>query len=162
MIEADGLTKRFRVHRKDPGFVGSLRSMFRRETVEKLAVRDVSFRVGEGEIVGLIGANGAGKTTLVKMLAGIVHPTSAATARVLGFDPWERDDALPPPDRADHGPEGPALVGPARRGLLPAAAGDLPDPEREVPRDARRADRRCSASAASSTSRCAASRSASG
>ena len=93
MIEADGLTKRFRVHRKDPGFWGSVRSLFRREWVEKLAVRDVTLRVGEGEIVGLIGANGAGKTTLVKMLAGIVHPTSGR-ARVLGFDPWGRDDAF--------------------------------------------------------------------
>jgi ABC-2 type transport system ATP-binding protein len=93
MIEADRLTKTFRVPRKDPGFLGSLRSLFHREVVEKPAVREASLRVGEGEIVGLIGANGAGKTTLVKMLAGIVHPTSGR-ARVLGFDPWSRDDAF--------------------------------------------------------------------
>ena len=91
MIEVEHLSKSYRVPRKDPGFLGSVRSLFRRETTEKQAVRDVTFRVDEGEIVGLIGANGAGKTTLVKMLAGIVHPT-AGKARVLGFDPWARDD----------------------------------------------------------------------
>ncbi|MCC7138871.1 MAG: ATP-binding cassette domain-containing protein [Planctomycetes bacterium] len=91
MIEVEHLRKTFRVPRKQPGFLGSLRSLFRRETVEVRAVEDVSFRVGEGEIVGLLGANGAGKTTIVKMLAGIVHPTGGS-ARVLGFDPWQRDD----------------------------------------------------------------------
>ena len=91
MIEVERLSKTFRVPRKDPGFRGSLRALFHREYVVKAAVRDVSFRVGEGEIVGLIGANGAGKTTLVKMLAGIVHK-SGGEARVLGFDPWRRDD----------------------------------------------------------------------
>jgi len=91
MIEVERLSKTFFVHRKEPGLWGSVRSLFRREKVEKRAVRDVSFRVGEGEIVGLVGANGAGKTTLVKMLAGIIHP-SAGGARVLGHTPWERDD----------------------------------------------------------------------
>ena len=91
MIEVEHLRKTFRVPRKQPGLLGSLRSLFRRETVEVRAVEDVSFRVGEGEIVGLLGANGAGKTTIVKMLAGIVHPTGGS-ARVLGFDPWQRDD----------------------------------------------------------------------
>ena len=91
MIEVEHLRKTFRVPRKQPGFLGSLRSLFRRETVEVRAVEDVSFRVGEGEIVALLGANGAGKTTIVKMLAGIVHPTGGS-ARVLGFDPWQRDD----------------------------------------------------------------------
>jgi len=91
MIEVDGLSKTFHVHKKAPGLMGSLKSLFRRETVAKEAVRGVSLRVHEGEIVGLVGANGAGKTTLVKMLAGIIHPT-AGSARVLGFVPWERDN----------------------------------------------------------------------
>ncbi|MBI4564183.1 MAG: ATP-binding cassette domain-containing protein [Planctomycetes bacterium] len=91
MIEADRLCKTFLVHRKRPGLWGSIRSLVRRERMEKRAVRDVSFRVEEGEIVGLVGANGAGKTTIVKMLAGVIHPTSGE-ARVLGFRPWERDN----------------------------------------------------------------------
>ncbi len=91
MIEVDRLAKTFTAHRKEPGFKGSLKALFRREAVVKEAVRGVTFRVGEGEIVGLVGANGAGKTTLVKMLAGIIHPTSG-DARVLGFRPWERDN----------------------------------------------------------------------
>ena len=86
MIEVDGLSKTFVVHKKAPGLMGSLKSLFVREKVEKQAVNGVSFRVDEGEIVGLVGANGAGKTTLVKMLAGIIHPT-AGNATVLGHKP---------------------------------------------------------------------------
>lgn len=93
MIEVTQLSKSFFVHRKAPGFWGSAKSLIHRTKVEKRAVRDVSFNVGEGEIIGLIGANGAGKTTLVKMLAGIIHPT-AGDARVLGYRPWERDNRL--------------------------------------------------------------------
>ncbi len=93
MIQVEALSKTYRVPRKAPGFKGSVKGLFRREWIEKHAVREVSFRVDEGEIVGLIGANGAGKTTLVKMLAGIIVPT-AGKARVLGFDPWDREDAF--------------------------------------------------------------------
>ncbi len=91
MIEVDGLSKTFRVHKKAPGFRASVRALFRRNWTEKAAVRDVSFRIDEGEIVGLVGANGAGKTTLVKMLSGVIHPSSG-DAHVLGYRPWERDD----------------------------------------------------------------------
>src|SRR5436190_18240184 len=89
MIEVEKISKTFTVHKKEPGLKASLKSLFVRERVEKHAVKEVSFRIEEGEIVGVVGANGAGKTTLVKMLAGIIHPTSGE-ARVLGFRPWER------------------------------------------------------------------------
>src|SRR5262245_30528790 len=91
MIEANGLAKTFRVAKKEPGLRGSLKALVRRRYVTKEAVRPATFRVEEGEIVGLVGPNGAGKTTLVKMLAGIIHPTGG-DARVLGFRPWERDN----------------------------------------------------------------------
>jgi ABC-2 type transport system ATP-binding protein len=91
VIQVDQLSKTFHVHKKAPGLLGSVRSLFRRETIEKHAVRGVDFQVDEGEIVGLVGANGAGKTTLVKMLSGIIHPTGG-DASVLGYRPWERHD----------------------------------------------------------------------
>ncbi|MDX1501807.1 MAG: ATP-binding cassette domain-containing protein [Thermoanaerobaculia bacterium] len=91
MIEARELSKTFFVHRKAPGLLASVRSLVRREKVAKEAVKRISFEVGEGEVVGLVGANGAGKTTVVKMLAGVIHPTSGE-ARVLGYVPWRRDN----------------------------------------------------------------------
>jgi len=93
MIQVENLSKSFVVHQKKPGLAASVRSLFRRDKIEKHAVREVSFKIGEGEIVGLVGPNGAGKTTLVKMLAGIIHPTSGE-ARVLGYKPWKRDNRL--------------------------------------------------------------------
>ena len=91
VIHVQNLTKSFHVHRKDPGFWPSVRSLFRRTQIEKKALRGVSLEVAEGEILGLVGPNGAGKTTLVKILAGIIHPT-AGTAQVLGYEPWKRAD----------------------------------------------------------------------
>lgn len=93
MIEVKNLRKVFRIHQKPPGLLASIRSLFHRQYVDKVAVAGADFSVGEGEIVGMIGANGAGKTTLVKMLSGIVHPTSGE-ARVLGYNPWEKHNDL--------------------------------------------------------------------
>ncbi len=67
--------------------------MFHREKLYKQALKDFSFTVSEGEILGLIGANGAGKTTLIKLLSGILYPTEGG-AEVLGFTPWERKNAF--------------------------------------------------------------------
>ncbi len=91
VIEVNGLSKSFRTYRKKPGFKGALSGLFRREYLETTAVRDVRFSVEEGELVGFLGPNGAGKTTTLKMLSGLLYPTSGS-ARVLGYVPWERDD----------------------------------------------------------------------
>src|SRR4051794_28804426 len=89
-IQAESLTKTFRYHRKTPGLRGSIASLFRRERLEKTAVSDVSFRIGHGEIVGFLGPNGAGKTTTLKMLCGLLYPTSGQ-AQVLGHVPSRRE-----------------------------------------------------------------------
>lgn len=91
MIKARGLAKTFRVHKKEAGLKGSLRSLFAREWATVHALKGADLDVEAGEIVGLVGANGAGKTTLVKALAGILHPTGG-TAEVLGHVPWKRHD----------------------------------------------------------------------
>jgi ABC-2 type transport system ATP-binding protein len=91
LIEVQALTKAFRTYKKEPGFRGALRGLFRRRYQQTLAVDHVSFSVEEGELVGFLGPNGAGKTTTLKMLSGLLHPT-AGSARVLGFVPWERQD----------------------------------------------------------------------
>src|SRR5947207_8687098 len=91
VIEVQGLTKSFRTYKKKPGLGGALKGLFHREHQITLAVKDVSFSIEEGELVGFLGPNGAGKTTTLKMLAGLLYPTSGS-ARVLGYIPWERAD----------------------------------------------------------------------
>ncbi|HXH32183.1 MAG TPA: ATP-binding cassette domain-containing protein [Bacteriovoracaceae bacterium] len=91
MIQVRALKKTFTSTVKEPGLKGSLHGLFRRKTIFKDALKSIDLEIKQGEIVGLIGANGAGKTTLVKILAGIVHPTSG-TATVMGFKPWERSN----------------------------------------------------------------------
>jgi ABC-2 type transport system ATP-binding protein len=90
-IEVNGLTKTFRTYKKQPGFGGAVRGLFRRQYEQTVAVKDVRFQIESGELVGFLGPNGAGKTTTLKMLAGLLYPTSG-DARVLGYVPWQRED----------------------------------------------------------------------
>ncbi len=89
IIEVENLTKIYRTTKKKPGIGGAIEAMFKREFSEVRAVDGVSFKINEGELVGFLGPNGAGKTTTLKMLAGILYPTTG-TANVMGFVPWER------------------------------------------------------------------------
>ncbi len=93
MIEARNLKKTYRVVQKQTGLAGSLRGLFHREYREVKAVGGVSFTIEPGEMVAFLGPNGAGKTTTLKMLSGLIHPTSGE-ARVLDHVPWNREDAF--------------------------------------------------------------------
>jgi ABC-2 type transport system ATP-binding protein len=91
-IEVNNLTRAFRTYKKQPGFSGAVKGLFHRQYEQTLAVNDVSFKIEPGELVGFLGPNGAGKTTTLKMLAGLLYPTSGQ-ASVLGHTPWDRHDA---------------------------------------------------------------------
>ncbi|HEV7866613.1 MAG TPA: ABC transporter ATP-binding protein [Chthoniobacteraceae bacterium] len=92
-IETKGLTKVYRTYKKAPGLWGAIKGLGHREYQDVRAVDDVSFSIEEGEFVGFLGPNGAGKTTVLKMLSGLLNPTSGS-AKVLGFVPWERKDEM--------------------------------------------------------------------
>ncbi|OGG05100.1 ABC transporter [Candidatus Gottesmanbacteria bacterium RBG_16_52_11] len=89
IITVSHLRKYYRIHKKEPGFTGSLRSLFHRKYENVRAVNDISFTIGEKELVGFIGPNGAGKTTTLKCLSGLLYPTDG-TVSVLGFTPSDR------------------------------------------------------------------------
>lgn len=91
VIEVNNLTKTFRTYKKQPGFSGAIKGLFRRQYEQTFAVSEVNFKIEPGELVGFLGPNGAGKTTTLKMLAGLLYPTNGG-AKVLGYTPWERDD----------------------------------------------------------------------
>ncbi|MBP3964283.1 ABC transporter ATP-binding protein [Paenibacillus lignilyticus] len=86
-LQTQGLSKSFAVKRKDAGLSGSIRSLFRPQWEEKVAVRQIDLTVARGERVAFLGPNGAGKSTTIKMLTGILHPSSGE-AQVLGLTPW--------------------------------------------------------------------------
>lgn len=86
MIKVKNLTKEFVKYEKEKGLKGMLKAFFNAKKVIKKAVDDISFDIKEGEIIGYIGANGAGKSTTIKMLTGILHPTSGQIL-IDGLDP---------------------------------------------------------------------------
>lgn len=90
VVAVHQLSRHFEVAERDPGVVSALRSIVRRRTRTVRAVEAVTFDIAAGEVVGFLGPNGAGKTTTIKMLAGLLHPTSG-TVSALGHTPWRRD-----------------------------------------------------------------------
>lgn len=90
IIQIDQLTKSYRVYQKKEGLLESVRGLFHRDYKTIEAVRGISLRVEPGEFVAFLGPNGAGKTTTLKLLSGVIYPSSG-TASVMGFVPWKRD-----------------------------------------------------------------------
>lgn len=89
IINAKELSKIYRISEKQPGLAGTLRHLLQRKHREITAVNQVSFSIEPGEIVGFLGPNGAGKTTTLKMLTGLIHPSSGELS-VAGYKPWQR------------------------------------------------------------------------
>ena len=89
IIEVRDLEKSYRVYKKREGLGDSIRGLFRREYSDVHAVRGINLDVQQGEFVAFLGPNGAGKTTTLKLLSGVINPTSGS-ASVMGFVPWQR------------------------------------------------------------------------
>ena len=88
-ILVEALSKTYRIAERDPGLLGAVRGLVRRRWRAIEALADVSFTVGRGELVGLIGPNGAGKSTTIKILSGILDPTSGR-CEIDGLTPWRQ------------------------------------------------------------------------
>lgn len=89
-IFTHNLAKKYWFYEKKPGFIGSLKNLFSGQKIFVEAVRGINLEADIGEIIGFIGPNGAGKTTTLKMLSGILYPTSGEV-RVMGFVPYNRE-----------------------------------------------------------------------
>ena len=92
IIQLDKLTKTYQVYQKQEGFLSSIKGLFHRQYKTVEAVRGIDLTVDQGEFVAFLGPNGAGKTTTLKLLSGVINPTSGS-ATVMGHVPWHRDNA---------------------------------------------------------------------
>src|SRR5512139_2414055 len=93
VVHIQNLRKVYSVSQQETGARAAVRGLLRRQKIEVPAVDDISFNLAPGEIVGFLGPNGAGKTTTLKMLSGLLYPSSGE-ASVLGFIPWKREKAF--------------------------------------------------------------------
>ena len=88
-IEVNNLTKYFKIFKRTPGLKGAIKSFINRKYENCYAVKNCSLNIEKGEIIGILGENGAGKTTLMKMMVGLLHPSSGSVT-IDGHIPWER------------------------------------------------------------------------
>jgi ABC-2 type transport system ATP-binding protein len=91
IIEIENLRKDYRVYSKKEGLLSAVRGLFHREFKKVEAVAGIDLQVNPGEFVAFLGPNGAGKTTTLKLLSGVITPTSGS-CRVMGFTPWKREN----------------------------------------------------------------------
>ena len=90
LIQVNNLSKSFKIFKRKPGIKGALKSFLKRDYHLFHALTNINLNVSEGEILGILGENGAGKTTLIKLIIGLLHPTSGQIS-VNGYVPWERN-----------------------------------------------------------------------
>ena len=88
-IQVNELSKHFKMFKREAGLSGAFRSFFNRKYETFHALKDISVQIEDGEILGILGENGAGKTTLIKLLVGLLHPSSGEV-NINGFTPWNR------------------------------------------------------------------------
>ena len=88
-IEANNLSKHFKIFKREAGLKGAIQSFFNRKYENIYAVQDCSLSINKGEIIGILGENGAGKTTLIKMMVGLLYPSSGSIS-IDGYNPWQR------------------------------------------------------------------------
>ena len=89
IIQVANLSKSFDISSKEPGLKGTIKHFFKRKTKSVKIIKNISFEIKSGEIVGFLGANGAGKTTILKMLCGLIHPSEGYLS-VSGYIPYKR------------------------------------------------------------------------
>ena len=90
LIEVKSLSKSFKIFKRNPGIKGAFKSFLKRNYYLFHALENINLKINNGEIVGILGENGAGKTTLIKLIIGLLYPTSG-TILVDNYIPWERD-----------------------------------------------------------------------
>ncbi len=88
IIKFNGISKEFKISIRDKGILGAIKGLFKRKYKVINALKNVSFDIEEGDIVGYIGPNGAGKSTTIKIMSGILTPTSGECV-IDGFVPWK-------------------------------------------------------------------------
>ena len=89
-IKIKNISKSFKTYNRDPGLKGALKSFINRQYTHFEALKNINLNIQEGEILGILGENGAGKTTLIKLMVGLLHPTSG-NIQVNDFIPWNRN-----------------------------------------------------------------------
>mgnify|MGYP001501393543 FL=1 len=90
-IKVSNISKSFKTYNRAPGIKGALKSFFNRQYTDFHALKNINLNIDEGEILGILGENGAGKTTLIKLMVGLLHPTSG-DININNYIPWNRNN----------------------------------------------------------------------